>query len=169
MEEEQKVQNNSLSDDQAVVDGVEDAELLEAKKQAEEYLAGWQRTKADFVNYKREEASRLEEAARYSAERFMREMITVLDSFDLGLSALEKQGPVEKGIYMIRAQFEDVLKRNGLVKIQVVPGTEFDPALAEAIGEIESDLSPGTVADVIEPGYEFLNRVLRPARVRLAK
>ena len=110
MDEEQKTQINNSDDANGNASNSDNSELAQTRKQAEEYLAGWQRTKADFVNYKREEAGRLEEVARYSSERFMKEMVTVLDSFDLGLSALEKQGQVEKGIYMIRAQFEDTLK-----------------------------------------------------------
>lgn len=160
MDEEQKTQ----------IDNEEGSSDLEkAQKQAEDNLAGWQRAKADFVNYKREEAGHLEEVARYATENFMREMISVLDSFDLGLSALEKQGPVEKGIYMIKAQFEDVLRRNGLEKMEVLPGMPFDPASEEAIGETESSFPAGVIADVIESGYQLNGRVLRPARVRLSK
>ena len=90
--------------------------LDECEKQKNEYLAGWQRAKADFINYKKEELKRMEEMARYATEEFIRELIVILDNFDLGLRTLEKAGPVEKGIYMIRSQLEDILRKRGWIK-----------------------------------------------------
>ena len=86
----------------------EDAAKL--KEERDQYLAGWQRAKADFINHKKDELKRLEDVARYGQEEIMRELITVLDNFDLGIRALEKNGPVEKGVYMIRTQLEDILR-----------------------------------------------------------
>lgn len=145
-------------------------ELLErSEAEKEQYLSGWQRAKADYLNYKKEEQERLSEIAKYTNEDLMREMITVLDNFDLGLQALEKAGPVEKGVYMIRTQIEDTLRKRGLERIPLKPGDAFDPAVAEAITEGESEHPPGTVAEEIEPGYRLYDKVLRPARVKLSK
>ena len=82
-------------------------ELQKCRKERDEYLAGWQRAKADFINYKKEELRRLQEVARYGSEELMRELITVMDNFDLGLRALERSGGVDKGMYMIKSQRED--------------------------------------------------------------
>lgn len=138
-------------------------------EERDEYLAGWQRAKADLLNYKKEEAERLQEFAKYHNADLVLEMIGVLDSFDLGLAALEKQGAVEKGIYMIRAQIEDVLKKRGLARIEVKKGGEFDPALMEAIAETDSDLPEGRVVEEIETGYRLYDKILRPARVKVSK
>ena len=164
MNEEQK--QNSNKEEAAKP---EMSELQKCEAQKNEYLAGWQRAKADLINYKKEELQRLEEFAKYHGAEFMRELIAVLDAFDLGLAALEKQGSVEKGIYMIRAQIEDLLKKRGLERIPLKPGDAFDPAFAEAITEGESEQPPGTVAEEIEPGYRLYDKVLRPARVKLSK
>lgn len=144
-------------------------QLEKAEAERDQYLSGWQRAKADYLNYKKDEQSRLGEIARYTSEDMMREMVTVLDSFDLGLQALEKAGPVEKGVYMIRSQIEDLLKKRGLEKIPLKPGDPFDPAVAEAITEGESEQPPGTIAEQIEPGYKLYDKVLRPARVKISK
>ncbi|MBI5221123.1 MAG: nucleotide exchange factor GrpE [Candidatus Liptonbacteria bacterium] len=149
--------------------GAADAQIQELEKKAAEYLAGWQRAKADYLNYKKDESFRMSEIARYATEDMIREMITVLDSFDLGLAAMEKQGPVEKGVYMIRAQIEDVLRKNGLTRIPTEAGQTFDPSIQEAVAEADSDLPEGAVVDEIEPGYRLHNKVLRAARVRLAR
>lgn len=144
-------------------------EMEKLKKERDDYLAGWQRAKADFVNYKKDELKRLEEMARYGNEELVRELITILDNFDLGLLALEKAGPVERGIYMIRTQIEDVLKRRGLERISVNPGDKFDPNLAEAIAEVESEKPEGTIIEEIEPGWRLYDRIVRPARVKVSK
>jgi molecular chaperone GrpE len=143
--------------------------LIAAEKARDEYLAGWQRAKADFINYKKEEMSHLEEIARYGSEDLIRDLIAVLDNFDLGLRSLEKGGPVEKGVYLIRTQIEDILKKRGLIKIDIKAGDVFDPATAEALAEIVADKPAGTVVDVIEPGYRLHEKVLRPARVIVSK
>lgn len=156
-------------------------ELLE--KERDEYLNGWRRAKADLINYKNEELKRLEEVVKFGTEDMVRDAVTVLDSFDLAIAALrqaqggeqsrttlEKAGQMDKGVSLIRGQLEDVLKRRGVERISVSPGQSFDPALHESIGEAESQLAdPGTVAEEVRRGYLIHGRVLRPARVKLAK
>ncbi len=143
--------------------------LKEIEQKKDEYLAGWQRAKADFINYKSEEMARLEEMAKYGNENLIYEFIGVMDNFDLGLEALEKSGPVEKGIYMIRSQIFDILKKRGLEKINIQIGDQFDPGIAEAISEAESEKPPGTIIGIIETGYKLHGRVLRPTRVQISK
>lgn len=145
------------------------SDLEKCKKERDEYLAGWQRAKADFINYKKDETMRLQEIARYGSEELIRELITIIDNFDLGLRALEKSGPVEKGIYMIRSQIEDILRRHGVERIPIKPGDAFDPSISEAIAEVDSDKPEGSVVEEIEAGYRIYDKILRPARVKIAK
>jgi molecular chaperone GrpE len=152
----------------ANAEGSEDV-LVKCEKERQEYLAGWQRAKADFLNYKKEEMARFSDMARYGSEDLIRDLITVLDNFDLGLRALERAGPVEKGVYMIRTHLDDIVKKRGVEKIQVAIGSLFDPSVAEAIAEGESEHPPGSVIEIIEPGYKLYDKILRPVRVRIAK
>ena len=145
------------------------AKLAETEKQRDEYLAGWQRSKADFLNYKKDELRHLEEVSRYGNADMVRELIGIMDNFDLALRTLEKEGPVEKGIHIIRTQIGDILKKRGLERIAINPGDHFDPAVAEALSAIESDYPPGTIVEEIEPGYRLYEKVLRPARVIVSK
>ena len=158
MDEENKNQENEFEE-----------KLVQVEKERDEYLSGWQRAKADFINYKKDEINRLEQITKYGNEDLIMELVTVMDSFDLGLAALEKSGPVEKGIYMIRSQIEDILKRRGLEKINVRVGDEYNPNLAESIVEVESDRPPGIVVDIIEPGYTLNAKIIRPTRVKVSK
>ncbi len=139
------------------------------KKERDEYLAGWQRAKADFINYKKDEAARLQDIVRYGNEGFIRELITVMDNFDFALRIMEKDGQAEKGIYMIRLQMEDILRRHGVERIQIKAGDDFDPATSEAIAEVEGDLPEGVVVEEIEAGYKLYDKILRPARIKVSK
>ena len=145
--------------------------LREGLKQCEtekrEYLDGWQRAKADLINYKKDEAKRFENLVRFAAEGVIAEVVQVLDSFDL---ALEHPMPkdLERGIILIRSQLEDILRRRGLEVLQS-KGQHFDPAVHEAVGEVETDGEEGLVAEELQRGYLLSGKVLRPARVKISK
>jgi molecular chaperone GrpE len=144
--------------------------LSTCEAERKEYLDGWKRARADFINYKRDEAKRFEELLQFGTARIFEDLIPVLSSFDLGIAALEKEGKAERGMYLIRSQLEDALKKHGFEKLSVAVGSQFDPALHEAVGTIVSDRhSPGSIAEVIEPGYLLHGKVVRPARVKVVK
>ncbi|KKQ21628.1 nucleotide exchange factor GrpE [Candidatus Wolfebacteria bacterium RIFCSPLOWO2_01_FULL_38_11] len=147
-----------------------EAELLaKCQKERDEYLDGWKRAKADLINYKKEEAKRFDSFAKFSQEALIRGIIPVLDSFDLALATLEKDGKAEKGIYLIKAQLEDILKQYGLEKVNILIGEPYNPALAEAIVSVESDKPSGIIIEEIERGYMLNGKLIRPARVKISK
>jgi len=144
-------------------------ELTICKEERDEYLNGWKRAKADLINYKKEEARRLEEIVKFSTSDLVEDIIPVFDSFDLAITTLEKDTHAEKGIHMIRAQLEDTLKKRGLETVKTKAGDVFDPTMHESVGEIDSEHPPGTIAQEIERGYKLHGRVVRAARVKLSK
>lgn len=146
-----------------------ETKLAECERLRDEYLAGWQRAKADFVNYKKDEIGRLSEMGKYATEDMMLELIITLDNFDLAIATMEKAGTAEKGFYMIRAQLSDMLKRRGLEPIEAQVGAAFDPRTQEAIALADSEKPGGTVLEMIEVGYKLHDKVLRPVRVKVAK
>ncbi len=146
----------------------EESELEKTKKERDEYLDGWKRAKADFINYKKDELKRVESFLKLSNEQLIRDLIAVLDSFDLALQSMG-DSKVEKGVYLIRSQFDDILKKYGLERIMVRIGSEFDPAMHEAVASVESDHPPGTVVEEVEAGYMLAGKILRPARVKVAR
>lgn len=163
------------SEDEKLLHGVDETEVLKEDlekltKEKDEYLDGWRRTKADFINYKKEELKRLEEVAKFGSEEVIKDLIAVLDSFELAISALEKpDAKLGKGIYMIKSQLEEVLRRKGLRKIKVNENDKFDPNFHEAVGSIEGDGVSGDIAEEVATGYMLHDKVLRPTRVRLFK
>lgn len=142
-------------------------ELKKCEADKKEYLDGWQRAKAELINYKKGEAKRFEEFVRYAAEGIVAEVVQVLDSFDLALQH-EMPKEVERGIVLIRSQLEDILRRRGLEPISAI-GQRFNPALHESIGEVESEKEEGTVVEELQKGYRLNGRLIRPARVKVSK
>ena len=143
----------------------------EEKKQ---YLDGWQRAKADFINYKNDEGKRLEDLGRFITQGVLQDLLPVLDSFDLALRSVGGNntaggGQLEQGVLMIRSQMMDVLKKRGISQITVEAGEPFNPEKHESIGEIESQHPAGSIAEEVQKGYMLAGRVIRPARVRLGK
>jgi molecular chaperone GrpE len=146
-----------------------ETELSKCQKERDEYLDGWKRAKAELLNYKKDEAKRFEQIIRLANEGLIKDLLITLDSFDLGLAALEKEGLAQKGMYLIQSQLRDILKAHGLEIIPVSIGQPFNPATQEAIVEIESDKPSGTVIEEVEKGYLLNGRVVRPARVKVSK
>ena len=144
-------------------------QLDEAIAQRDEYLNGWQRAKADFINYKKEESRQMEEMAKYGSEKLIKELLSLLQTFDLAIADMKKSGVDDKGVSLIRSQFEDVLKKRGVEKIDLKPGDMFDPAIAEAMMEVDAEDPPGSVVEIMEPGYKLYDKVLRAAKVSISK
>lgn len=143
--------------------------LEECEKQREEYLNGWKRAKADFINYQKDEAKRLDEAIKFSNEFLIRELLSVLDSFDLSFSMLpEADERLKRGMEIIYAQLENILKKHGLEPIQSL-GEKFDPGLHEALEAVESEKESGTVTEELARGWKLHGRVIRPSKVKVAK
>jgi molecular chaperone GrpE len=152
--------------------GLPDDKLAKCEQEKNEYLDGWKRAKADLINYKKDENKRFEDVVKYGQQNLLRELVSVLDSFDLALVSedVKADAKKEKGMYLIRQQMEDILKRNGLQKIEIKIGDPFDPAFAEAIEEVESkEYGSGCVVEEVERGYKLNERVIRAARVKVAK
>ncbi|MDD4624979.1 MAG: nucleotide exchange factor GrpE [Candidatus Paceibacterota bacterium] len=147
-------------------------ELEESQKQKEEYLAGWQRARADFLNYKKEEAGNFSDMLRYSTENFVSGLLPILDSFNMAekiLSAEAKKDNNMQGMLQIKSQFLEFLKKQDVEEIKSLE-EKFDPNFHEVVEEVEeTDKEPGTVIEELQKGYTLQGRVIRPARVRIAK
>jgi molecular chaperone GrpE len=143
-------------------------ELKKCEEERKQYLDGWQRAKADRINYKNDEGKRMEDMARFIAAGFALDVLPVLDSFDLALGH-KMPYDVEKGVLLIRSQLEDILKKRGIEEIGSRAGDAFNPEKHESMGELESDFPEGTIAEIVQRGYEMRAKILRPVRVRLSK
>jgi len=146
--------------------------LEDCQKKKDEYLSGWQRARADFLNYKKEEMERVKEILKYGNENLILKILPILDNFEKA----EKEIPEDKkndklleGILQIKTQFQDFLKNQGVEEIKTV-GEKFDPNFQEVVQEIEkADCESGTVIEETQKGYTIHGKVLRPAKVKVVK
>ena len=144
-------------------------ELEEYKKQAEENLSGWQRAKADFMNYKKDQEKYLEEFRKYASEDMIVRLLPTIDSFQMAIDHLPKDlenSDWEKGIICIKNQFDNFLKDAGVEEIKSV-GEKFDPNLFESVSEEESDQEEGIIITEVQKGYRMFGKVVRVGKVRV--
>lgn len=148
------------------------SELEKCIKKRDEYFAGWQREKADFINYKQRELERLEEVLSSAKENIFFSLLPVLDNYYLAARNIPKtdlENKSVKGLLLIGKQLDDAIKAMGIEEMKCDSAT-FDPALHEAIGEEEAEgVEPGKIIEIREKGYQIGNKVLRPAKVKVSK
>ena len=113
-----------------------------------------------------------ERQRKFAAEPFVRDLLAALDNLDWAAKAAEKGGDPQalaKGVGNTVSLFLTVLDRHGVRRVEVAPGAAFDPATHEAVMEQPTDaVPPGSVAQVVQPGFTFHDRLLRPAKVVVA-
>lgn len=146
--------------------------LEECEKSKQEYLAGWQRSRADFLNYKKEEAERIKDLMQYANESLILRILPILDNFEKAEKELPqdlKNNDYVKGLLQIRQQIELLLKEQGIERIEAL-GKKFDPNFHEAIEEVETEeKEAGIIIEEAEPGYMMKGKLLCAAKVRVAK
>jgi len=145
-------------------------ELERCRKEKEEYLTGWQRAKADLINARKDDERKMQEFLKFSNASLILEIIAVLDSFNLAFADENENSnqKFSKGIFLIKMQLEDILKKYGLEPIKSI-GEKVDLNFHEPVGEIESDKEEGTIMEEIQRGYMLNGKILRPARVKISK
>lgn len=148
-------------------------ELEELKKKSEEYLNGWKRERADFMNYKKDEMERIGQLVKYANEEIILKLLPVLDNFYLAEKHLPESNDFANGFSQIKKQLEDFLAKEGVVAIETV-GNQFDPNTMEAVGEVENSGDPDSaksseVVEEMQKGYTLHGKLIRPARVIISK
>ena len=139
--------------------------LVEAKAKADDYLANWQRTQADFANYKRRNDQGREQASKFANSVLILALLPALDDLERALSSVPAhlaKLPWVDGIKLIERKFRAGLEAQGLTAIKA-KGKPFDPNLHEAA--IHSPGKEGIVIKELQRGYRLYDRVLRPSMV----
>ena len=145
----------------------------ECEKLKNEYLAGWQRARADFVNYKKEEDLSIKATASFMVTGIIREILSILDSFEIIEGKIPKNLKDDinvKGILQIKNQILNLLKKERVEVIAVKKGDDFNPSLHEAIEEVtDENMESGKIIEEVRKGYVRENRIIVPARVKITK
>lgn len=136
------------------------------------------RALAESENIRRRGQKEREDAFKFAIAGFAREMLPVADNLRRALESLASQARVADeglalfadGVELTERELLAALERNGIKKIIPLPGERYDAQLHEAMFEVPTaDAPAGTIVQVMEPGYVIHDRLLRPARVGVAK
>ena len=136
-----------------------------AQKEAKEYLNGWQRERADFVNYKKDIENYLERGRQSVKEEVLLQYINTIDNIELMMK--HAQDAIVKtdwyrGVENAHKHALGALKNLGVEEIETKAGNKFDPKIHDAI-EGEGDI----IAEVLKRGYKLNDKVMRPVQVRV--
>jgi len=149
-------------------------QLKHCQQEKQEYLNGWQRSQADFINYKRRQEEQLAEWLQMAGEKIIREILPVLDTLDsfekshVGHDEKIDKKHLAEGLAGVRKQLADILKKNGIEEIKSI-GEKFNPELHEAMEQVKADAPAGTVVEEVQKGYLINGKVLRVAKVKVSK
>lgn len=147
------------------------AKVKELEEKVKELTAGWQRTQADFLNYKKRTEENRNQFSKTAKTDLLIRILPILDNFRLSTQHLPKElenNNWAKGIQHIERQIEQLLADEGVEKIPAV-GQEFNPAFHEAIETVESDYPENQIALELQTGYRIGDLCLRPSRVKVSK
>jgi molecular chaperone GrpE len=148
------------------------AEVTDLRAKADEYLDGWQRARAEFANYKKRIERDQDDARGRAAAALLAKVLPIEDDLRRAVRERPESEGLSHwadGIGLIQRKLEALLEAEG---VEVIPaeGVAFDPALHEAVTyEPSNDHQEGEIIEVIQQGYRLGERVLRPARVRVAR
>ncbi|HHS98337.1 MAG TPA: nucleotide exchange factor GrpE [Chloroflexi bacterium] len=171
---EAETESVELSEAEAKEDELERLrkELEEAQAKAAEYLEGWQRTQAEFANYRKRQEAERRQWVQMSNATLIAKILPVLDDLERAEKTLppglEHLTWIE-GIFLIKRRLEMILEAEGVRPIET-EGRTFDPLYHEAVTyeEVEG-YEDGQIIGEVQRGYMLGDRVIRPALVRVAR
>ncbi|MFA5987704.1 MAG: nucleotide exchange factor GrpE [Candidatus Paceibacterota bacterium] len=145
-------------------------ELASCSAEKKEYLDGWQRAKADFINYKRSSEREKEDLTKFANASIVSDILSALDAFDIAFANKESWEKVDKnwrtGVEGLHSKLIAALTTNGLEEITAI-GEKLNPAEHQPIGikPVDTLEEDEKVTSVFQKGYKLKGRVLRPAKV----
>lgn len=149
-----------------------EAEIAKLREERDKLKDQLLRTAADFDNFRKRTQKDLADERRRSKEDVVRELLPVIDNLERAVSAASSASDVNaivEGVRMVLKLFEDQAGRIGLTKVKAV-GERFDPAVHDAIQQVETDEHPpGTVMSEIVAGFRLGDKLVRPAMVVVAR
>lgn len=144
-------------------------DLKESQAKAAEYLAGWQRAKADYLNLQKSEAEAKAKTRELAQESMLLDLLPLADSFEMAMGNKEawEQAPPNwrQGVEYIYSQLQNIFRDYNLEVIDPV-NQDFDPQFHHAIETVQGGAS-GKVASVLQKGYKLKDKIIKPAQVKI--
>ena len=148
-------------------------ELVLLQQKADEYLDGWKRAKADYLNYKKETEVRQREVIEFANARLIADLLPIYEHFKMAVRHVPAdQAAVSwvQGFSHVLKQMQDFLKNLGIEEIKTV-GEKFNPEFHESIESVtpENDHPPDMIMEEVQAGYTLQGKVVMPAKVKVTK
>lgn len=148
-------------------------EIESLQAEVEEQKDGWLRARADLENYRKRVQRDAARSYQDAMTSILKIFLNVADDLERALRNKPEVQVAEKwvdGIELIHQKLLNQMKNQGVERLDVKPGDEFDPNIHEAITQEDSpDFEEGQIIDVVQPGYKIADRIIRPAMVRVAR
>jgi len=142
------------------------------QQKADEYLAGLQRERAEFANYRRRTTEEREQMLGLAGEDLIRKVLALADDFDRAIEARPAEiadNAWVEGVAAIDRKLRALLESEGVTQVDASPGRPFDPREHEAIASVpDANRNDGEIVEEIRRGYRLRDRVVRPALVAVA-
>lgn len=164
----EKLDNKELA---LMVTGLKE-KCTELEEQSIEYIDTCQRVKAEFDNYRKRMIKEQTNTIEMAAEGIVKKILPVIDNLERAVSAFEETRIDEKhveGLRMIYRQLVEILEAEGLQSVDPA-GKPFDPCECDAMStEERDDCEEGTVTCVVQKGYNWKGKLIRPALVNVSR
>lgn len=156
--------------------GEEPADELSAlKARLEAVTSDLQRERAEFSNFRKRAVAEKAQHSAMTTARILTDLLPALDALDQFFSVYAPKSetesnlkPIVDGVGLVQKQITRVFTESGVEEFSPI-GEEFNPSLMEALSMLESDVEKETVMQVFQKGYRIEGRLIRPARVVVAK
>jgi molecular chaperone GrpE len=148
-----------------------EGDLAGALKKAQDRLL---RLQADFENFRRRALSERRDIYQYGHENLVKDLLSTVDNFDRAIGHARESGGGDfesflQGVDLVQREFLGILENHSVCEVEAL-GKAFDPAIHEAMAQLpDGSVAPNTVVEVLQKGFQLRDRLLRPARVIVAK
>jgi molecular chaperone GrpE len=144
--------------------------LRQAELKAQEHHDAWLRAKAETENVRRRALEDVDKARKFAVDKFAGDLLAVKDSLEAALGTGDSASieSLKSGVELTLKQLVSVFEKNNVKEINPM-GDKLDPNYHQAIGMVDGDGEPNTVAQVLQKGYALNERILRPALVMVTK
>ena len=160
--------------DEEIEAGVEPAVVYALRDELAETSDRLIRLQADFDNFRKRALKERQEAFQYGSQNLFKDLLSVVDNLDRAIGHARESSGADletflQGVELVRRELMGVFGKHHVNEIEAL-GKPFDPALHEAMAQVEDDsVSPNTVVEVLQKGFALRDRLVRPARVVVAK
>lgn len=143
-------------------------ESINWEEKASEYETGWKRALADLDNYRKDMEKRSVEMIQFLKANSLMKFLEIYDDLNQALKFVEEE-KAKEGLGEVQKKFKNLLHSEGLEEVEFKSGDTFDPNLAEAVSYEEHEVGEGKVIETVEMGLKYNDKIIKPAKVRVAK